>query len=219
MARVAPSRDTETAILVNCGRRCALCTGLNNDHAVKKGQIAHIDRDSSNSSYENLAFLCIPHHDDYDSVSRQSKSFKPDELRHYKKEVCRQYGPVYPSILGFLTRHQAAILELNNETGQLAVEVDKNTFGAYKDLHTDLVNLIHQTLNADVHRLLHDWYIEIDVTLRTINDEYYIESGWRRKFDNGTYSQDILSAKKVIVTHALSRMGTAYITLRNFLAY
>jgi hypothetical protein len=40
-----------------------------------------MDRDSGNPDYENLAFLCLEHHELYDSTSRQAKGFTRDELK------------------------------------------------------------------------------------------------------------------------------------------
>ena len=38
----------------------------------------------SDSSYDNLAVLCLKHHDHYDSRTSQSKGLMPDEVGHYK---------------------------------------------------------------------------------------------------------------------------------------
>lgn len=217
MSRVRTHPEVETAILVNCGRRCALCVGLLGDHGVKKGQIAHIDRNPSNSSYQNLAFLCIPHHDEYDSVSRQSKNLKPSELQHYKKVVCATYSPDYTTIKRLLSDHANALLSLLNEDEQLAVEVDKELYKDYCRLYEDMVNLIHNLYVADVRQLLQNVQGFMHYILSTISDFYYIESGWRRKFDNSVYPQEVLAEKKQAISNALIGMGSAYQTLRNFL--
>jgi hypothetical protein len=60
---------------------------LNRDWIEKSGQIAHIDRDPSNSVSDNLAFLCLPHHDRYDGRTSQSKGFTPDEVKVYRSEL------------------------------------------------------------------------------------------------------------------------------------
>jgi hypothetical protein len=52
-----------------------------------QGQIAHIDRNRANHDPGNLAYLCIPHHDAYDSTTSQSKGLTPDELRYAKKAL------------------------------------------------------------------------------------------------------------------------------------
>lgn len=87
MTRKSISPDIQERILCESRRRCAFCFGLNNDLNRKKGQIAHIDRNSSNSSEENLAFLCLEHHDEYDSKPSQSKGLTPRELTQYQKEL------------------------------------------------------------------------------------------------------------------------------------
>jgi hypothetical protein len=89
MARSPISRSVETELLLASRRRCALCFGLLGDHGPKSGQMAHVSRDSSDSSLENLAWLCLVHHDEYDSRRSQSKGFTPEELRRYRAELYR----------------------------------------------------------------------------------------------------------------------------------
>ena len=64
-----------------------MCFGLYRDSAVKQGQIAHVDHDRTNGSYQNLVFLCLPHHDQYDSTTRQSKNFTPQLVKRYRLEL------------------------------------------------------------------------------------------------------------------------------------
>lgn len=78
---------TETDVLLRSRRRCAICFGLNRDASVKQGQIAHLDRDRSNNKVENLAFLCLDHHDQYDSRMSQSKGLKITELKYFRAEL------------------------------------------------------------------------------------------------------------------------------------
>ncbi|MEX2181328.1 MAG: hypothetical protein WD771_04755 [Gemmatimonadaceae bacterium] len=68
-------------------RRCALCFGLNGQSRPRQGQIAHVDRDASNNALHNLAWLCLDHHDEYDTRRSQSKGFTPDELSRYREEL------------------------------------------------------------------------------------------------------------------------------------
>lgn len=53
----------------------------------KHGQIAHIDRNRANNGESNLAFLCLPHHDEYDSRTSQSKGITQAELVHARNEL------------------------------------------------------------------------------------------------------------------------------------
>jgi hypothetical protein len=87
MARKVITQENEVQVLTNSRRRCAFCFCLNNDFKIKKGQIAHIDRDNSNSDLENLVFLCLEHHDEYDSLTSQSKGLKPKEIINYRDSL------------------------------------------------------------------------------------------------------------------------------------
>jgi hypothetical protein len=64
-----------------------MCVYLDGDWKEKQIQLAHISRDSSDSSYENLAVLCLSHHDRYDSKTSQSKGYMPLELLAYKERL------------------------------------------------------------------------------------------------------------------------------------
>jgi hypothetical protein len=87
MSRPKPPKAVETELLVRSRRRCALCFGLDRSTSIVKGQIAHVDRNPTNNAVDNLAWLCLPHHDEYDSRPSQSKGFTPHELVAYRNEL------------------------------------------------------------------------------------------------------------------------------------
>lgn len=64
-----------------------MCFGLSRDLDLKAGQIAHIDKKNSNNSEDNLAFLCLKHHDEYDSTTSQRKNVTPVELKSFRDEL------------------------------------------------------------------------------------------------------------------------------------
>jgi hypothetical protein len=68
-------------------RRCALCFGLHRNAQIKRGQIAHVDGDRTNNAIANLVYLCLEHHEEYDSTSRQAKGITPTELKKYRSEL------------------------------------------------------------------------------------------------------------------------------------
>jgi hypothetical protein len=84
--------DIQAAVLVLSRRRCAFCFGLNSDLTEKSGQIAHINHKPSDSRQENLAYLCLDHHDKYDSTSSQSKGLTERELRHYRDKLYKRFA-------------------------------------------------------------------------------------------------------------------------------
>ena len=64
-----------------------MCYGLSGDLEQKRGQIVHVNRDPSDIALENLAFLCLDHHDEYDSMPRQTTRLTADELRAHREEL------------------------------------------------------------------------------------------------------------------------------------
>lgn len=80
-------KSIETKVLTQSKRRCCLCFGLHNDMSEKAGQIAHLDGNPSNNRFENLAFLCLKHHDEYDGSTSQSKGYTIQEAKEYRTRL------------------------------------------------------------------------------------------------------------------------------------
>ena len=57
MARVTIPPEVIADVLVTSRRRCCVCFALSNDKEEKRGQVAHLDRDATNSARDNLVFL------------------------------------------------------------------------------------------------------------------------------------------------------------------
>ena len=81
------SKQIITDVTTRSRRRCCICFGLDRDDREKRGQIAHLDHNPSNNTPDNLAFLCLHHHDDYDSRRSQSKGLGVDEVKRYQTEL------------------------------------------------------------------------------------------------------------------------------------
>jgi hypothetical protein len=80
-ARTRIPKHIQHRVLDRSRRRCALCAHFDADWGQKEGQIAHLDRNPSNFAEDNLAFLCLPHHDDYDTKRRQTKNLTITEAK------------------------------------------------------------------------------------------------------------------------------------------
>jgi hypothetical protein len=78
-----------------------VCFGLQRDGRIKQGQIAHLDQDRNNHKLDNLAFLCLDHHDLYDSKTSQSKGFTLREVRRFRKELYEAIDQVWKQPLSF----------------------------------------------------------------------------------------------------------------------
>lgn len=77
----------EADVLEKSGRRCCLCYVLDRDYEEKGGQIAHLDGNRNNNAITNLAFLCLPHHNVFDSTTSQSKNYSTAEVKRYRKSL------------------------------------------------------------------------------------------------------------------------------------
>jgi hypothetical protein len=80
-------QEVETEVLVRSRRRCCICYGLKQDLKEKRGQIAHLDQDPSNPDFDNLTYLCLDHHDQYDSRTSQSKGLTEREVKEYRHRL------------------------------------------------------------------------------------------------------------------------------------
>ena len=87
MPRKRVPSTIETDVLTASRRRCCVCFVLLGRDEVRKGQIAHLNRDPADSRFTNLVWLCLEHHDEYDSVTSQSKGLTLGELRKYRDQL------------------------------------------------------------------------------------------------------------------------------------
>ncbi len=78
------SKAVETEVILKSGRRCALCFGLHGDPSEKPGQIAHLDHNRTNNAVDNLCWLCLSHHDQYDTTTSQTKGLTEREVKSYR---------------------------------------------------------------------------------------------------------------------------------------
>lgn len=77
----------QAQVLDACRRRCCICFALNGDIEEKSGQIAHLDHDRSNNTISNLAWLCLDHHNRYDSTTSQSKGLMLLEVKKHQSDL------------------------------------------------------------------------------------------------------------------------------------
>ena len=96
--RKAVSKAVETNVLLASGRRCCLCVYFDQRHERKRGQIAHLNHDRTDSRFENLVYLCLEHHDEFDSQTRLSKALTVEEVRAYRDRLYRSNPEFRPPL-------------------------------------------------------------------------------------------------------------------------
>jgi hypothetical protein len=92
MDRKKASIDVEAAVLLRSCRRCTLCFHLHGDLSEKRGQIAHLNRDPSDSAEDNLAWMCLDHHTLYDSRTSQHKNYAIQEIKQARAKLYEVIG-------------------------------------------------------------------------------------------------------------------------------
>lgn len=84
--------EAQTRLLITSGRRCCLCFGLQRKDDVVMGQIAHLDGNPKNNKFENLAWVCLLHHAEYDTRTRQHKGLTANEVKEYRGKLYEYIG-------------------------------------------------------------------------------------------------------------------------------
>jgi len=94
--RSAPrgSARIETKTLIASRRRCCLCYYVKGIRGERRGQLAHLNQNPTSSGLDDLVWLCLEHHDEFDSRTRQSKNFTRDEVRHHRDRLYRELGVI-----------------------------------------------------------------------------------------------------------------------------
>jgi hypothetical protein len=113
--RPKPGESLVVSTLLQCKRRCCLCWYLKHDLTAKKGQIAHADHDRNNNAEPNLVYLCLSHHDWYDSHPSVTRSMTARELGHAQQllydalaDLYARAGPIPKILEALLTSAQDA---------------------------------------------------------------------------------------------------------------
>ncbi len=127
--------DVAANVLIKSRRRCCLCFYWELDDSQKDGQLAHIDRDSSNSAEENLVYLCFRHHNKYDAKGRIGKNLTAKELRYTRDQL-------YAAMAALPTPHVSVTIEINREFDAYSqedqahlLETVKHALNRQSDLH------------------------------------------------------------------------------------
>ena len=128
MPRKKIPRETERTILTKSRRRCAFCYFYENDVNEKSGQIAHIDRNHANNDERNLVYLCLDHHDRYDSKPSQSKGFRPQEAAAAKLALEEQIKNDFTALLNERNSGHQKILAASDG---VSIEVYEKRYPVY----------------------------------------------------------------------------------------
>lgn len=220
MSRKKVSPTIEADVLTRSRRWCALCYGLQGLRQEKRGQIAHINKNSSDSKFDNLVFLCIDHHDQYDSKTSQSKNYTQAEVRKYRDQIyaessARNYSESEINTLREYIRTYSEFFEyLFYEYDDIAISLDSRMLEIMGGLRDTWWTSSLRSFNQDI-QTLQDEITRLIVSVRGIYEIHMYDGvGSFIIFDNGNFGKDILDEKKKLVRSYIEQISDNYLALR-----
>jgi hypothetical protein len=208
MARPRIPRSTQTRVIMASRRRCCICYGLERDDARKRGQIAHLDGDPSNNEYENLAYLCLDHHDEYDGGTSQSKGLSYEEVREYRRELYNHFSDWFHDVTReHLLNFLASRISLE-DIAQAVVDV-ASTLYFYGPRHAHDVLTWPELKSTDPEEILYHLVVLdscVSWGLLTYEEEDILE--------DGVYQYTILSVNHLPICNEIAQILEKWIAER-----
>ena len=142
MTRKTISPTVQADLLLKGRRRCALCVGIDGNDSERPGQIAHLNGDHSDNRLENLVWLCLEHHDKFDSKTSQTKNYTQIEVRNYRESLYARYAsPNYDVddislVRNYLREYSELFAYMFRQYSELAYAIDSdvmNELGLIRD--------------------------------------------------------------------------------------
>ena len=203
-------------VVIKSRRRCALCVFLDNNTSERPGQIAHLNGDHSDSRVENLVWMCLEHHDKFDSTTSQTKNYTQIEVRLYRDKLYALYSSSdYTAddialVKAYLHEYAGLFTYIFHEYEELAFKIDHRVMESLAELrdfwHTNTL----RSFNATV-REIQDHIVNNAVGILSIYeiDKYDLVGNWI-KFDNHRFGQDLLRIKKAQARGFVDSIGEYY---------
>jgi len=159
MARRGIPQETKTIILIKSKRRCAFCFGLDNNTDEQEGQIAHINHNNSDNNEDNLVWLCLKHHNKYDSTTSQSKNYTKEELIIYRDKLYEYMKPINTEKKD----------KENNEKAIFNINTAFNNIGDFYNLKGEYDTTIDEKNRIKIPIMLHEYIGNTIMVTKGIN--------------------------------------------------
>lgn len=203
--RLTIRKKDETDVLLRSRRICGFCAGLKRDFSLKVGQIAHLDRNNANRAFENLMFMCIPHHDQYDSTTSQSKNLTIGEAKAFRERVYayvagEAHDDTLRSVQFFIKRHLEVAKYIHYKKEEVAADHELQFMDSLSAMTGDALSLAATCFNRGVSSVMETLGGNLNLLYELLATGDYVVMPTRRKFDNseveGNDVQSILGNKK-----------------------
>ncbi|WP_146050522.1 hypothetical protein [Pseudomonas putida] len=218
-AKVTPAVEAE--LLTKSKRWCALCFGLKGLREEVRGQIAHINRDSSDSRFDNLVFLCMPHHDQYDSKTSQSKNYTQGEVKKYRDQIYsenskRDYSASeILSLRDYIRKYSAFFEYIFHEYDDIAFSIEMKELEIMGYIRDCWWTAPERSFNLEI-QAIQDEIARLVIDIRQLFEiRMYDAVGSRIRFDLQNFSRTVLLEKKEAAKNYADQIAENYNKLRD----
>lgn len=187
--RVPIRKGDKELVLLRSGRICGFCLGFGNDHQPKAGQIAHLDKNNQNGAIDNLMFMCLNHHNEYDSIQSQAVGLTIGEAKEFRARVeelvaGERINWTKREAQRFIYDHINVVSYIQAEKARLAVEHEPSFMDALFHLTSNAHGLCGACFHKGVHKVYERMGEGLTPLCELLSTEEYIEMPTRRKFNN-----------------------------------
>ncbi|MBO2600098.1 hypothetical protein [Shewanella algae] len=216
MARKPISPVVQADVVIKSRRRCPLCVFLNGDESERPGQIAHLNGDHSDNRFENLVWLCLEHHDKFDSKTSQTKNYTQVEVKNYRDRLYQKYAASEFSredvalIREYLRNYSQVFTYIFHEYSELAFQIDHNFMTLLAEIR-DFWHTSHlRSFNPSIREIQDHIANNVTGILGIYEINMYDLVGNWIKFNNHRNSHDVLTKKREEVKGFVDAIGGYY---------
>ncbi|MDP1895491.1 MAG: hypothetical protein Q8K87_15335 [Hydrogenophaga sp.] len=202
MVRIPIPPVVQADVVIKSKRRCALCFGLNGDTSERPGQIAHLNGDHADSRLENLVWLCLEHHDKFDSKTSQTKNYTQIEVRNYRDSLHRMYSLSEYSqediqlTRRYLNEYAQLFAYISNENEGLALQIHHRMWDCLAAIRDFWYTNELRSFNSNIQEIQDHIANNIVGILCIYEINMYDWSGEFIRFDKYHFPQSILKQKQ-----------------------
>ncbi|MBE3025972.1 hypothetical protein [Janthinobacterium sp. GW458P] len=216
MPRKSATPVTQADVVIKSKRRCALCFGLDQNLNERVGQIAHLDGNNQNSQFGNLVWLCLEHHDKFDSTTSQTKNYTPIEVRTYRDNLYLHFNSTNFSqediqeTRTYLKEFGPMFEYLFNEYEELAFRIDADMLDTLANIRDFWHTSPLRSFNSKV-RGLQDSIANNIVGLCGIYQlNMYDAVGSYIKFDSQNFKHSELTDRRALAREYIDSIGHSF---------
>ncbi len=202
MARKPIPQTVQADVVIKSRRRCALCVFIDNNQSERPGQIAHLNGDHSDNRLDNLVWLCLEHHDKFDSRTSQTKNYTQIEVKAYRDKLYQSHATSDYSEADvnltreYLKKYGEMFSHIFHEYSELAFKIDHNVMDDLAEIrdfwHTNTLRSFNSTIRDTQDEIANN--ITGLLSIYEIN-MYDLVGSWI-KFDNHRFPHEVLVKKR-----------------------